>query len=701
MKSPGLIARLARQQRYLIRMFPARHYTIRQCLIAFGAALVLPSLMFAAVLLWRYASAERGRYEEEALATAQRITAAVDRELVGLQAAAQALATSSSLLEGNFEAFQRQAQMTLQSWSQRRSDDYAVVVRDTRGQQVVNTRLPWGSPLPKGANLPIDQQVIATKRPVVQDLFTGATAARPIISIRVPVLKDDTVTHVLSMAVEPRRIADTLLTQNLPASWVATVIDRADRVVARSRRHDTFMGTPAPEEFLRAPREADGIWEGRNLEGTEVLGAYARSGVSGWTTFVGVPADIVRAPLRQSLWTLLGLGVGLLLLSILLARAFGRRISVPVQGLVGQAQRVGRGEPLAAPDTGLVEIDRVSIALAAASTELRERETALGRSEARLRATQDNAAVGIAEVDRDGRFISVNGARCRLTGHIREELIGLHFGHATDPAVLDQDLGLFGRQVAGELDAYTTDSKFRRKDGSRGWARVTSTAVRDAAGAFLYAVRVVEDITERREADRRQRLLIDELNHRVKNTLATVQSLAWQSSRSGMPPQVAQERFQERLLALSRTHNLLNETHWEGASLKTILETELGPYLTAPSRVRLSGPEVQLPPKPAVVLGMAFHELATNAAKYGALSSAAGQVEVDWKIDRKGALLTIAWRELSGPSIETEPTLGFGSRLLRQIITRELAGQLDIRFEREGVRCTLAVPMESAGQQTA
>jgi PAS domain S-box-containing protein len=353
------------------------------------------------------------------------------------------------------------------------------------------------------------------------------------------------------------------------------------------------------------------------------------------------------------------------------------------------------------PDTGLVEIDRVSIALAAASTELREREAALGRSEARLRATQDNAAVGIAEVDRDGRFISVNEARCRLTGHTREELIGLHFGHATDPAILDQDLGLFGCQVAGELNAYTTDSKFRRKDGSRGWARVTSTAVRDAAGAFLYAVRVVEDITERREADRRQRLLIDELNHRVKNTLATVQSLAWQSSRSGMPPQVAQERFQERLLALSRTHNLLNETHWGGASLKTILETELGPYLTAPSRVRLSGPEVQLPPKPAVVSGMASHELATNAAKYGALSSAAGQVEVDWKIDRKDALLTIAWRELSGPSIETEPTLGFGSRLLRQIITRELAGHLDIRFEREGVSCTMVVPMESAGQRTA
>jgi two-component sensor histidine kinase len=98
---------------------------------------------------------------------------------------------------------------------------------------------------------------------------------------------------------------------------------------------------------------------------------------------------------------------------------------------------------------------------------------------------------------------------------------------------------------------------------------------------------------------------------------------------------------------------------------------------------------------------MAFHELATNAAKYGALSSAAGRVEVDWRIDRENTLLTITWRELGGPLIEADPTPGFGSRLLRQIITRELAGQLDLRFEREGVRCIMAMPMGSAGQQAA
>ncbi len=202
------------------------------------------------------------------------------------------------------------------------------------------------------------------------------------------------------------------------------------------------------------PASSDGIWEGRNLEGAEVLGAYARSGVSGWTAFVGVPADVVQAPLRRSLWTLLGLGSILILLSLLLARAFGRRIAVPVQGLVDEAQRLGRGEPVAAAPTGLAELDQVGDALASASTELRNREAALKASEARLLATQNNAGVGIAEVDRDGRFVSVNETRCRLTGHTRDELIGQHFGHVTDPEILKHDLGPLqatGRRRVGHL----------------------------------------------------------------------------------------------------------------------------------------------------------------------------------------------------------------------------------------------------------
>jgi PAS domain S-box-containing protein len=327
----------------------------------------------------------------------------------------------------------------------------------------------------------------------------------------------------------------------------------------------------------------------------------------------------------------------------------------------------------------------------------------LSASEARLRATQDTAPVGITEVDRDGRFVAVNEARCQLTGHTREELIGRHFSHVTHASSLSRDLELFARQVAGVLDTYTTESRFTRKDGSSGWVRVSSTAVRDASGAFLYAVRVIEDITERRQAERRQKLLIDELNHRVKNTLATVQSLAWQSARQGVPPQLAQERFQARLLALSRTHNLLNESSWEGASLRAILSTELEPYATEPSRIRLAGPEVHLPATPAVVLGMAFHELTTNAVKYGALFSATGRVEVDWTLDGEGdgTELTIDWCEKDGPKIEAEPVLGFGSRLLQRTITRELAGSLDFRFAPGGVCCKIVIPLGTWQRQAA
>ncbi|MET0429539.1 MAG: sensor histidine kinase, partial [Microvirga sp.] len=192
-------------------------------------------------------------------------------------------------------------------------------------------------------------------------------------------------------------------------------------------------------------------------------------------------------------------------------------------------------------------------------------------------------------------------------------------------------------------------------------------------------------------------------NHRVKNTLATVQSLAWQSARQDVAPRIAQERFQERLLALSRTHNLLNETLWEGASLKAILETELQPYATSATRIALDGPTIHLQARLAVVLGMAFHELATNAVKHGALSTGSGRLRVGWRFAQagQGGILTVDWSEREGPVVGSQPVLGFGSRLLRQTITRELAGSLDVRFEQEGMSCVIVVPIDVPSRQAA
>jgi PAS domain S-box-containing protein len=539
----------------------------------------------------------------------------------------------------------------------------------------------------------------------VSNLFSGFVAKQPAVGIDTLVTADDGSELYVSINMLAETVSRILADQGLPPTWIGAIIDRNGTVVARSRDADRFVGKPAtPENVKRVQDEVrQGVSESVSLDGVPTLLAFSRSPSSGWSTIVAVPrSEITAAPWRSALYLALAGGV-LLALGTVLAWRVGRSIATPVEGLAVLAEGIGRGEPVAAHESGLAVVDRVTNALVAASSQLLERESALKASEARLWATQNNAAVGIAEVDWHGRFVSVNDARCKLTGHTREELIGLHFGHATDAEILKKDLALFERQRVGELDTYTTDSKFRRKDGSRGWARVTSTAVLDAAGAFLYAVRVVEDITERRQADRRQKLLIDELNHRVKNTLATVQALAWQAGRQGAPPQIAHDRFQERLLALSRTHNLLNETHWEGASLRIILETELQPYATAASRIQLNGPELHLPPRQAVVLGMAIHELTTNAAKYGALSVASGLVQVDWKVDGQGerAVVTIDWCELGGPVLEAQPSPGFGSRLLRQTITQELAGELDLRYEREGVCCAIAITIGTAGQQAA
>jgi PAS domain S-box-containing protein len=671
--------------------------TLRSRLILLTLAVLIPALAAAGLIVHAGYRHDRQEIERHIQETARALSLVVDRQLGQAEALLWALSTSPQLLEKDYAGFDARARAAI------RLPDTWVVVADDRGQ-LINTLLPPGSEMPTIANKD-HRRGLAPGMIRTSNLFTGIMAKQPTVSVDTLVTAKDGSELFVTINMLAGTVSRVLADQGLPPAWIGAIVDSNGTLVARSRDADRFVGKPATPDSRERVRSGvrQGIFESVSLDGIPTVLALSRSPGSGWSTILAVPqSEIMAAPWRSALY-LAGAGGFLLFLGTVMAWRVGRGIAAPAEGLVILAQRLGRGEPITVPASGLAEMDRVGTALALASTELREREAALRTSEARLRATHDNAAVGIAEVDREGRFISVNEARCKLTGHTREELIGQHFAHATQAGSLDHDIELFGRQVAGDLDTYTTESQFTRKDGSSGWARVTSTALLNASGDFLYAVRVVEDITERREADRRQKLLVDELNHRVKNTLATVQSLAWQANRSGATPQVAQQRFQERLLALSRTHNLLNETHWEGASLRTIVETELGPYMMAPSRIRIGGPDVQLAPKSAVVLGMAFHELATNAVKYGALSTQSGKVQVEWTIDGRsdGDLLTVNWCELDGPVLEGQPSPGFGSRLLRQTITRELAGQLDMRFEREGACCTMSIPIGPAGQQAA
>ena len=217
--------------------------------------------------------------------------------------------------------------------------------------------------------------------------------------------------------------------------------------------------------------------------------------------------------------------------------------------------------------------------------------------------------------------------------------------------------------------------------------------VRDARGSVVGIFVQGHDVTESVLATQRQKLMIDELNHRVKNTLATVQSIAIQTARSHADPASFAEAFQARIMALSHTHNLLTRSHWEGADLRAILEHETDAF--GPTRISLNGPPVALEPATALSLGMIFHELATNAAKYGALSTPDGRVLIDWAVaDQRAPRLTLSWREIDGPKIAAPNRKGFGSRLIERNIRHDLAGAIELVYAPDGLMADLTVPLD-------
>jgi two-component sensor histidine kinase len=212
----------------------------------------------------------------------------------------------------------------------------------------------------------------------------------------------------------------------------------------------------------------------------------------------------------------------------------------------------------------------------------------------------------------------------------------------------------------------------------------------DCEGVFIQG----NDVTDSVRANERQRLLLNELNHRVKNTLATVQAILGQTLKSSNALDFATD-LQARIQGLAKTHEVLTRAEWLGAGLIDLLRAELTPY--GPEHFVLDGPDLTLAPKTALALGMVFHELATNAAKYGALAQeSGGKVSVSWRVDDSGTrpVLALNWIESGGPSVKPPSRQGFGTRLIERSLKGELGGDAVLRYEEEGFQCLLKAPLE-------
>jgi PAS domain S-box-containing protein len=324
------------------------------------------------------------------------------------------------------------------------------------------------------------------------------------------------------------------------------------------------------------------------------------------------------------------------------------------------------------------------VGLAIDLTEMRAAEAALRESEARFRLVAESAPVMLWMGDEAGHCVYLNGALREFWG-VPEDLAGFTWDQTL---LADDQQALFAAfGVAMERqEAFEVEARYYRADGEVRTVFTRAKPRHDAKGRFVGMIGVNVDVTEARRAQAHQQLLINELNHRVKNTLATVQSIAHQTLRDGAVTRDARDLLTSRLLALSAAHDVLTRESWEGADLTEVAAAALRPYETA--RFTLDGPACRVGPRAALAISMALHELATNAAKYGALSAPGGQVSLSWTPDG-GSGLTLVWRERGGPPVASPSRLGFGSRLLRQGLNAELGGSAELTFEPEGVVCVI------------
>ena len=335
-------------------------------------------------------------------------------------------------------------------------------------------------------------------------------------------------------------------------------------------------------------------------------------------------------------------------------------------------------------------------------TERKAAEAALLESQQRLNATYQHAFVGISEVDLTGRFLRVNEELCRITGYTAEELLDRSFAQITHPDDVACDLESFGQQLEGSLGSYTLEKRYIARDGQEVYIELSASIVRDSTNRPLYGVRVVRDISDRNRAERQRALLVNELNHRVKNTLATVQSIVAQTLRNEPDPVQARKSIEGRLIMLSRAHDVLTRETWGNPKLHEIVNEAISAFQTSRDRINVDGTEVRLVPRQALALSMALHELATNATKHGALSVDQGTVSLHWELSKTtaGRKLHLRWREKNGPLVKKPTRRGFGSRLLEAGLARDLNGEVTVNYAADGLTCEIEFPLPLAGQAT-
>ena len=376
-----------------------------------------------------------------------------------------------------------------------------------------------------------------------------------------------------------------------------------------------------------------------------------------------------------------------------ITQALEKAMSEGVAARVTASSRLKPGRTVDLRATPLGE-DGIGV-MAEDITERMAHERTIRDSEERLDLAVGAHAIGIFDWD-------LPSGAAVWTGEM-EDIFGLERGtfegHTEDfrRRVVPEDLMRIEAEsqaaMAEGRDLTTYQFRIVRPDGEIRWIEGAARYVFDSDGHPVRVVGTNIDVTARKAAEAHQQLLINELNHRVKNTLAIVQGIGRQSFRGAS--RRGREAFEGRLEALAAAHDVLTRQKWEAGDIAQIIAVATAPHHGADGRLTLEGPAIDVEPRTAVALGLAMHELGTNAVKYGALSPAGGRVEVRWTVG--GGRLRLEWREIGGPRVKPPRRKGFGARMLQQGLARELRGEVRLDFRPEGLICTVEAPLGGAG----
>ena len=784
-------------------------------LIALVVAIALPLNLLIVAVIVSLASSSIELQRTSLLFTARSMASGIDAQLANYITIAADLQKSSALLADDVATFESEARQALTA-----VPDSWIALSDVSGQQLLNTSIGAGLPLPRrGAEaLAAQERAIKTRSVIVTGVRRSSAGGDWVATVEAPVFKNGAPFRVISVAISLPALLTVLGQPDKPNAWLVGIIDGDGRFLARLPDNDTRVGQPASEGW-RNVRRQEGIAEFHAIEGEWVVNANALSRLSDWTIGIGMQkSELTGAAWRAVRWSAI-LGVLISLSSLLLAAQVARSISQPINILQNNAVTLVQGSPIQyRPDTP--EIRELWDSLTHAVDDRNRADLELKRLSARMTAIVDSSYDAIVTKTLDGTITSWNESAERLFGYPEKEIVGQSIRRLIPPDRQREEDDIIARLQRGEM-IKSFETIRLTKDGRLIDVSVTISPLRDGRGKLIGASKVARDISERKERERRLReseerlsqiintvnafvglldasgkiievnaraleaagatredvlgrlmadapwwsyspdaskrmsdivarclagetvrcdlqysvdgelrwvdfqaapifaadgsvtavvpsgvditdrkrseeqvrLLMLEVNHRAKNMLGVVLAIARQTTSTS--PRDFLGKLTQRIQALSVNLDLLVKNEWQGVDLEPLVHAQLAYFSDSiGTRIAIEGPDLRLSREAAQAIGMALHELATNAIKHGALSNEDGRISIAWTCDDD--VFSISWQECGGPAVEPPTRHGFGHTVLTTLAEAAVSGHVSVVYNPDGLRWELTCSARNA-----